>query len=205
MRSLFVQAIEVLAVIGLPRPFVGRFDAGAEELARRERQLIPVLGLAGQERPLPIEPRAVAEGARQLAVDEHRKPHIGARGRQLIGRDQRVDRRLDERRLGGVQGVPDLGLGRCCGRRRLRGCTRSDPWPSRRPRRRRQRRRLSRNCAARVSLRPWTLSRTLAKIEAPITATGSAGNRGFSASCLPEALLLSSRGQKSGPPAVPWG
>src|SRR5579871_3452775 len=63
LAILRAQPIEVLA-IRLAAEIVGRDDAGAEELARRERELIAELGLCLDERPLAIEPRAIAERAR---------------------------------------------------------------------------------------------------------------------------------------------
>src|SRR5882672_4551226 len=83
------QAVEFLA-IGFLGPFIGRFDAGAVELAWCERQLIAQLGLCRQEGALPIEPRAIAEAARELAVDETRQTDIRARRRQLVGRNERI-------------------------------------------------------------------------------------------------------------------
>ena len=63
------QTVEILA-IGLARPVIRRGDAGAEEFARVERQLIAELGLGLEERPVAIKPRAIAVGAGKLAVDE---------------------------------------------------------------------------------------------------------------------------------------
>src|SRR5262249_28222717 len=70
-RSLAIglrQAVEVLAV-GLSRPLIGLVNAGTEELARIERELIAELGLALDERTIAIEPRAAAVGAGKLAID----------------------------------------------------------------------------------------------------------------------------------------
>jgi hypothetical protein len=63
------EAIEILAV-GLARPLVGGGDAGAEEFARIERQLIAELGLALGKRPVAIKPRPTAVSPGQLTIDE---------------------------------------------------------------------------------------------------------------------------------------
>src|SRR5262249_54881039 len=56
------EAIEILA-IGLARPVVGGGDAGGEELSRRERKLVALLGLAFQERAAAVHLGAAAPGA----------------------------------------------------------------------------------------------------------------------------------------------
>ena len=86
IRSLLGQPVEILAV-GLAGEFVGGGDAGAEEFARIELELIAELGLGLGERPLAIEPRAAAVGAGELPVDEGRDAAIAAGRRQLVGRE----------------------------------------------------------------------------------------------------------------------
>src|SRR5215472_5429329 len=84
------EAIEILA-IGLARPGIGGGNAGGEELARRQRELIALLGFAFHEGPRTIHLCAAAPRTAELAVDEDGDTAIAARGRQLVGRDQRVD------------------------------------------------------------------------------------------------------------------
>src|SRR5207302_9813707 len=64
------EPVEVLAV-SASRPFVGRDDAGPEELAWCQRQLIALLGLAFVEWAAAIHPGAAAPGAGVLAVDNY--------------------------------------------------------------------------------------------------------------------------------------
>src|SRR5262249_36011527 len=90
--------VEVLAV-GLARPCVRGGDARGEEFARGERQLVALLRLALQERPRAVHLCAAAPGAAELPVDEHGNAAITARGRELVGRDQRIDGGDDERRF----------------------------------------------------------------------------------------------------------
>src|ERR1700726_3704040 len=63
------KTVEILA-LGLTGPRIDRHDAGGEELARRQRQLIAVFGLGLAERTTAIELCAAAPRPRQLAVDE---------------------------------------------------------------------------------------------------------------------------------------
>src|SRR5262249_16646325 len=71
------EAIELLAV-GLAGPFIGGGDAGREILARRERELIALLGLAAPERTAAVYFRARPVGAGELAVDVSDDAAIGA-------------------------------------------------------------------------------------------------------------------------------
>ena len=122
------KAIELLAV-GLMRPFVGRHDPGPEEFARIERELIAELRLALGERPLTVEPCTGPVSAGELAVDEGDHAALARRGREIVGRNQGIDRRFHECRLGRRQREQRLRhrrgcLGRCGGggRDRSSGC-----------------------------------------------------------------------------------
>ena len=66
-----MQPVEILAV-GLAGELVGRRDAGAEEFARVQRELIAEFRFGVRERTLAIEPRAAAVSAGKLPVDEDR-------------------------------------------------------------------------------------------------------------------------------------
>src|SRR5262249_10454204 len=77
LALLRVEPMEVLAM-RLAHPVVGRCDADADELARRQWQLIAVLGLAFAERPRAIELAAPAEAASQLAINEDDHAAVGA-------------------------------------------------------------------------------------------------------------------------------
>src|SRR5215471_13814192 len=63
------KTVKILA-LGLTGPRVDRHDAGGEELARRQRQLIAVLGPGLAERTTTIELCAAAPRAGELAIDE---------------------------------------------------------------------------------------------------------------------------------------
>ena len=105
------KAVEILAV-GLARPIVRRGNAGAEEFARIERQLIAELRLCLGERSVAIKPRACAVSAGKLAVDEGGDAAIAARRRQLVGRDHGIGGRGKERVLGCGQSQQRLAADR---------------------------------------------------------------------------------------------
>src|SRR5262245_34134901 len=96
LALLRAEPMEVLAM-RLAHPVVGCRNADSHELARRQWQLIAVLGLAFAERPRAIELGATTEAAGELAIDEDDHATVGARGRQFIGRDHGVGDRGDER------------------------------------------------------------------------------------------------------------
>ncbi len=120
-----VEPVEQLAV-GLAAVRVGRRDAGAIELRRRERELIALARRAQLPRPLHIEALALAPGARERAVDVDVDADLGALGRQVVGGHHVIDQRLDEGRFVEIEEFIALRR-RCCGRRcgrRLRFDTR---------------------------------------------------------------------------------
>src|SRR5580704_1879189 len=75
-----IEPVEIAAV-SLARPGVGSGNAGGEELGRRQRQLIALLGLAFEIGAGAIHLGAAAPGAGQLAVDIGGAAAIAARGR----------------------------------------------------------------------------------------------------------------------------
>src|SRR5229473_3011568 len=105
------EPVEVLA-LGLLRPLVDRDDAGREELARRELELITVFRLCRTERPAAIHLRAAAPGARELSIDEGDDAALGAGWRQLVRRNDGVRGGREERRLVRRQREIRLGLAR---------------------------------------------------------------------------------------------
>jgi hypothetical protein len=86
-----------------------RLDAGREELARGEGELIALLARALDERAAAIKPGAATPGAGELTVDEGDEAAIGARRREPVGRNEGVIGGAQERRLGGRQGEQRLG------------------------------------------------------------------------------------------------
>src|SRR6185437_11342823 len=88
------EAVEILAM-GLARPLVRRRDAGAEEFAWVERELVAEFGLGFLERPIAVKPGATAVSAGELPVDECGDAALAARRRHIVSRDQRVGRRHD--------------------------------------------------------------------------------------------------------------
>ena len=113
LTLLFVEPVEQLAV-GLAAMRIGRCDAGAIKLRRRERQLVALARHSHFPRPLHIEPFALAPGAGERAVDVNIDADIGAFGRELVGGHHVIDQRLDESRFVEVQELVALG-------RRFRG------------------------------------------------------------------------------------
>src|SRR5262249_13757469 len=83
------KTVEILA-LGLTGPRIDRHDAGGEELARRQHQLIAVLGLGLAERTTAIELCAAAPRAGELAIDECHDAALGAGRRELVGRHDDV-------------------------------------------------------------------------------------------------------------------
>src|SRR5262245_24852694 len=104
------EPVEVFAV-GLARPVVGGGNAGAEELARRERELIAEFRLALGKRAVAIEPRTAAIGTGELAIDEGRDSALAAGGRKLVGRDDRVRGGSEESVLRRGESEQRLGRG----------------------------------------------------------------------------------------------
>src|SRR5256885_1597213 len=84
-------------------------DMRYEKSAGGERELVALLRLAFLEGTAAVHLRAAAPGAAELAVDEGRDAALAARGRELVGGDERVDCRNDECRL--RRGERDEGLG----------------------------------------------------------------------------------------------
>src|SRR6266566_7105535 len=93
------KPIEILAVVSLARPRIGRRNPRREIFTRRQRQLIALLRFALPKWTRAIHFGATAPGAAELPVDEDGDTAIAARGREFVGWDQRVDGRDDERRL----------------------------------------------------------------------------------------------------------
>jgi hypothetical protein len=62
----------------LAHPLVGCRDANANELARRQWELIAVLGFAFAEWPGAVELGAAAKAAGKLAIDENDHAAVGA-------------------------------------------------------------------------------------------------------------------------------
>src|SRR5262249_3090200 len=95
LALLLAESVEALAV-GLVAVRVGRLDAGAVELRRRQRQLVALARHAELPRPLQVEAVALAPGAGERAVDIDVDADVGALGAELVRRHHVVDQRLDE-------------------------------------------------------------------------------------------------------------
>src|SRR5262249_8015731 len=121
---LLVELVEHSSV-GLAAIGIGRCDARAIELRRRERQLIALARQAYLPRPLHIEPLALAPGARERAVNVDVDADLAAFGRELVGRHHVIDQRLDESRLVKVQELRALGRRLGSGLLRLRARSRN--------------------------------------------------------------------------------
>ncbi len=109
------QAVEVL-LVGLARPGIGRDHACCEKLTRRQRQLVAVFGLGLAKRALPIELRAAAPRARELAVDERHHAALGPRRREVVGGDHGVGDRGEECRFARGQREQRVVARGCCSR-----------------------------------------------------------------------------------------
>ena len=75
-RSLalcFSKPVKILP-LALADPIVGRRNAGTKAVARRERELIAVLGFALEKRTVAIKTRATAISTSQLPIDECSRP-----------------------------------------------------------------------------------------------------------------------------------
>src|SRR5579871_6888116 len=70
-----------------------------------------MLGLAFEEGPVAVKPRAIAPGAGKLTIDEGDDAAIARRGREIVGGDKRVDRGGEERGFGRGQGKKRLRRG----------------------------------------------------------------------------------------------
>src|SRR5262245_39274873 len=118
LALLRAEPMEILAM-RLAHPVVGRRDADTDELARRQWQLIAVLGLAFAERAGTIELGARAEAAGELPIDEDDHAAVGAGRRQLIGRNHGVGDSGEEGSLKRAQREIGHGLvrRRGCGHR----------------------------------------------------------------------------------------
>ncbi len=97
-----VEEVEGLAV-GFAAMSVGRLDAGAVKLRRRERQLIALARHAQFPRTLHVESLALAPAARKRAIDVDVDPDIGAFGGEFVGRHHVIHERLDKGRFREIQ------------------------------------------------------------------------------------------------------